>query len=266
MKELETHLMSYEKKIGRINLLIDGVVKSRVNSILISGPPGIGKSFSIEKRLQFHEENSQIRFTVTKGHMTPMSMYNMMCERSSVNDIIVFDDCDAVLFNTDALNLLKAASELTTARRVAWHGRARIPEIIFNGKIIVITNIKFRNNPHLSAVLDRVHAFDLEVSFSEKLAKIVDISKTVMENYSETCDPTDIVSFLLYFQNVIDQSKITLRTFQKLYELKLLVNDEWVSYMKDMLYVTFTKEISNEVLEDKSRYLKDVSTLLPYCP
>jgi len=241
-QNLEKSLESYNKKLGMIEKVVTGLIKSKVNSLLITGAPGIGKSFTVNKVLRELEETEGIHFTTTKGHLTPMQMYIHMCEHRDPEDVIVFDDCDDVLYRPEALNLLKAATELNGTRKIYWNSKlVDETSIIFNGKIIVITNTWVSGNPHFQAICDRMHVFPLNVTVNEKLAKIESLSADLLTRYDTDISTDDIIEFILTNKDKVNPDSLTIRSFCKLIELKILVGDDWKDYVETMNVLDGTK-------------------------
>jgi len=241
-ENLQKSLDSYNKKLGMMEKVVTGLIRSKVNSLLITGAPGIGKSYTVNKCLQELEETDGIKFTVTKGHLTPMKMYLHMCDNREPNSVLVFDDCDDVLYKPEALNLLKAATELNSVRKLYWNSKfVDEPSIIFNGKVIVITNTWVSGNPHFKAICDRMHVFPLHVTINEKLAKIESLSADLLTRYDTDISTDDIIEFILTNKDKVNPDSLTIRSFCKLIELKILVGDYWKDYVETMNVLDETK-------------------------
>jgi hypothetical protein len=104
----------------------------------------------------------------------------------------VFDDCDTILFDDVALNLLKGALDSGKSRRISWLAESRvlkdegIPNSFnFKGSVIFITNLKFdkmksqKLKDHLDALQSRCHYLDLTLdTMRDKLLRIKQIAAT----------------------------------------------------------------------------------------
>jgi len=69
---------------------------------------------------------------------------------SAKGSVIVFDDCDTVLFDDLSLNILKAALDSGKKRIIQWNTESRVldregipDKFEFEGAVIFITNVKF---------------------------------------------------------------------------------------------------------------------------
>lgn len=184
-KDVHVDLESYEEAELRIReafeilsemgrMAIDGDCRS----LIISGPPGLGKSFKIHDMV----EKSEAASTIMKGYCKATGLYRLLYKNRHPGSVIVFDDCDAVLFDETALNFLKSACDTTPVRQISYgaefdmfdedEGEVIPRSFAFEGSIIFITNIDFdgeieknRNKlvPHWSAMVSRSHYIDLGI-------------------------------------------------------------------------------------------------------
>ena len=132
---------------------IDGVVRGMV----VSGPPGVGKTFGVEQVLEKASlfdmmADKPLRHTFVKGTMSAIGLYSTLYKYSDPKNIVILDDCDSILFNEDALNILKAALDSGKKRKISWNSdshflrREGVPDTFeFKGSVIFITNLKFDN-------------------------------------------------------------------------------------------------------------------------
>ena len=155
--------------------------KGGIRAMIVSGPPGVGKSFGVEQQLEKAAMFDKIagrplKFEIVKGAMTALGLYATLFKHSDKNHVLVFDDCDSVLMDDLALNILKAALDSGKRRRIYWNSdssmlrREGIPDSFdFNGSCIFITNIKFDHlkskklQDHLEALQSRCHFLDLTI-------------------------------------------------------------------------------------------------------
>ena len=156
-------------------------ISGDIRAMIVSGPPGVGKSFGVEQQLEkasmFDKiAGNRIRYEVVKGAMTALGLYTQLYKYSDKKNILVFDDCDSVFMDDLALNILKAALDSGKRRKICWNSDSRllreegIPNSFnFNGSCIFITNLKFdhikskRLQDHLEALQSRCHFLDLTI-------------------------------------------------------------------------------------------------------
>ena len=165
-----------------------------VRAMIVSGPPGVGKSFGVEEVLArdgLFDSLAQRkpRYEIVKGAMSALGLYAKLYEFSDKNSVLVFDDCDSILMEDLSLNILKGALDSSKKRFIAWNTDSRllrsegIPDRFeFKGAAIFITNIKFehikskRLKDHLDALESRCHYIDLQMDTErEKMLRIKQI-------------------------------------------------------------------------------------------
>lgn len=166
-----------------------------VRAMIVSGPPGVGKSYGVEKIVEqaclFDKiAGKRLRAEVVKGSATPIGLYQTLYKYSDKNCVLVFDDCDSILLDDVALNLLKGALDSGKKRKISWLAdsnvlrREGIPDQFnFNGTVIFITNLKFdkmksqKLRDHLDALQSRCHYLDLTLdTMRDKILRIRQIA------------------------------------------------------------------------------------------
>lgn len=226
--DIDAAIESYEEKFSFVSDIVTGIVDSPVNAALVAGPPGIGKTWTIDGILNLRsmDEEKPINYTRISGKITPLAFYNTLMAHSSADSVLFFDDADSVIFNTDSLNLLKAATE-KRAQRVVTYNSTKLDDtsFVFEGKILIGTNVRFSQNAHFMAIVDRFHVYDMDISVEEKLAKIFHIA------YNTEPDTRDIaietLKFLASMREQLNEDRLTIRTFVKLKELAQIMPTRW---------------------------------------
>ena len=184
----------------RFDILHDmtkAVIAGDVRAMIVTGPPGVGKSYGVEKELDKSSmmdsiASRPIRYEVVKGAMTALGLYAKLYEHADANHVLVFDDCDSVLMDELSLNILKAALDSGKKRVLHWNADSSklrtegIPnKFEFKGGVIFITNVKFENvrskklQDHLEALQSRCHYLDLTLdTMRDKFLRIKQIVAT----------------------------------------------------------------------------------------
>ena len=213
---------------------IDGIVRGMV----VTGPPGVGKSFGVEAVLEKNSlfdkiAGNKLRFEVIKGASSAIGLYKVLYQNADRNNVLVLDDCDTVLYDETSLNLLKAALDSSKKRKLSWNTdsallrREGIPDTFeFKGSVIFITNLKFdkvrgKIKDHLDAIMSRCHYLDLTMdTMREKVLRCKQIVADGMLNeYQFTQDEQDdLMNFM--FDNKDKFREISLRMVTKLADLK----------------------------------------------
>jgi hypothetical protein len=96
-----------------------------IRAMIVSGPPGVGKSYGVEKEVEkaclFDQiAGKKLRAEVVKGSATALGLYCTLYKYSDPNCVLVFDDCDTILLDDVSLNLLKGALDSGKKRKISW--------------------------------------------------------------------------------------------------------------------------------------------------
>jgi hypothetical protein len=221
-----------------------------VRAMIVSGPPGVGKSFGVEEVLSKDDVFNKLsdrkpKYEVVKGAMSALGLYKKLYEFSAEKNVVVFDDCDSVLMDDVSLNILKGALDSSKRRFIAWNTDSRllrnedIPNRFeFKGSAIFITNIKFehvkskRLRDHLDALESRCHYIDLQMDTErEKLLRIKQIVNDGMLDTYEFDEPDLVRDEII---NYIDTNKsklreLSLRMVLKIADLRKSFPNTWES-------------------------------------
>ncbi len=195
----ETDEQAMDRIAARFEILDEmagACIKGDIRAMIVSGPPGVGKSFGVEAQLEkaslFDKiANKRLRYTVVKGATTALGLYIQLYKYSDKGNILVFDDCDSVFTDELSLNILKAALDSGKRRRICWNTDSRllrdegIPNSFdFKGSAIFITNLQFANirskklQDHLEALESRCHFIDLTIDTErDKMLRIRQVNR-----------------------------------------------------------------------------------------
>lgn len=226
------------------------VKRGDVRGMIVSGPPGVGKSFGIEKVLAKHDvfpavaqDDSLRKYEIAKGNISALGLYQMLWNYRDKKSIIVFDDCDSVLFDDVALNVLKAALDTGKKRTLSWHTESRIlaeagipKSFNFEGGCIFITNVKFDHvrskklRDHLEALESRCHYLDLTIdSDREKMLRIKQmINQGMLDPYQfQENEAEEIIEYI--DTNRLRMRELSLRMVIKIADLRKSMPKSWKS-------------------------------------
>lgn len=224
------------------------VKKGTVRAMIVSGPPGVGKSFGVEKVLGKHELMANVagneklkKYEVVKGAMSALGLYSKLYQYSDSKNILVFDDCDSVLLDDLSLNILKAALDSGKKRTIHWNTdshmlrREGVPDSFeFKGGCIFITNIKFENvkskklRDHLEALESRCHYLDLTIDTErEKVLRIKQIVEDGMLEAYEFANG-EVEEILKFIEdNKKKLRELSLRMVLKIADLRKGFPERW---------------------------------------
>jgi len=245
----ETDEETIERLRERFEMLEDmtkATKRGDVRAMIVSGPPGVGKSHGVEKVLGKHELIAQLgdrpaKYEVVKGAMSAIGLYCKLYKHADKDNVLVFDDCDSVFSDELSLNILKAALDSKKNRKICWNTDSfklrneGVPDSFnFAGSAIFITNIKFDNvkskkmRDHLEALESRCHYIDLTIDTDrEKMLRIKQITKDgMLDDYKlgeHVVD--DIVDYME--SNKTKLRELSLRTVLKIADLAKAFPQKW---------------------------------------
>lgn len=248
IEETEEQILSkLNERFMALEVMTEATAYGKNRAMIVSGPAGLGKSYSVEKIVEQAEENGQ-QTTFARGFLRPTGLYKMLYENRHSHCVIVFDDIDSVFQDDTCLNLLKAACDSTDTRKISWLSETRMEDedgeriprrFEFNGSIIFITNLDFddmiaRGNrlaPHFEALVSR--SMYLDLAMKTKKDYLVRIKQVVgMGMLRDSLSHEDEQVLLSFIEENSDKLReLSLRMVKKLSNL-MKMTGEWKSLAK----------------------------------
>jgi len=235
-----------------LNEMTKAVKTGDVRAMIVSGPPGVGKSYGVEQVLQKDGlfdtlAERKPKFEVVKGAMSAIGLYAKLYEFSDKGNVVVFDDCDSILMEDLSLNILKGALDSSARRFISWNTDSRllrsegIPDRFeFKGAAIFITNIKFEHvrskklRDHLDALESRCHYIDLQMDTDrEKILRIKQVVNEagMLDRYEfEPVVRDELIQFVE--DNQTKLRELSLRMVLKLADLRKSFPKTWTAMAK----------------------------------
>ena len=247
-KKKETTQQAMDRIKARFEVLdqmTDAVANGTVRGLIVSGPPGVGKSYGVETILEEYDAmaklGGKVKTEIVKGSMTPIGLYQTLFNNANAGDILVFDDCDSILFDEVCLNMLKAVLDSGKKRTISWKAESQalrregIPDRFeFKGGVIFITNVNFENvrskkiQDHLEALMSRCHYIDLGMdSTSDKFLRINQIVRDgMLKEYGFSKEfEKEIIDFMVLKSARLRE--LSLRMVLKIADLAKMDFDKW---------------------------------------
>lgn len=249
----ETDAEIIERIRTRFDMLKDmtkAVKKGDVRAMIVSGPPGVGKSHGVEEVLDRYKTMEMLgaeqKFEVIKGAMSPIGLYCKLYKMSAPGSVVVFDDCDSIFQDDLSLNILKAALDTKKQRYIHWNTDSfklrneGVPDKFkFEASAIFITNLKFdkvkgKMREHLEALESRCHYMDLTIDTErDKMLRIKQVIQDGMLNAYKLSDEVkeEIVDFCDLNKKRLRE--LSLRTVLKVADLAVAFPERWEAYAEN---------------------------------
>lgn len=248
----EQILARLSERFEILDEMTEAVRTGDIRAMIVSGPPGVGKSHGVETVLQKAGlfdvlAERKAKYEVCKGAMSAIGLYSKLYEFSKAGNVVVFDDCDDILYDSLSLNILKGALDSSERRFISWNTDSRvlrsegIPDRFeFSGSAIFITNIKFEHvrsktlRSHLDALESRCHYIDLQMDTQrEKILRIKQVVNhgEMLSRYKfEQCTADEVVEFVVDNKDTLRE--LSLRMVLKVADLRKGFPKSWKSMAK----------------------------------
>ena len=197
-----------------LDVLAEACIVGNSRALIVSGPAGLGKSYTVEKALSNWDPN-EINHTIVKGYVRATGLVKLLYQYREHGQVVVFDDADSIFFDDVSLNLLKAVCDTTERRRVSWLSEGKLVDeetadliprsFDFNGSVIFISNYDFdamidrghKLAPHLQALVSRAHYVDLAMkSRRDYLVRIRQVIRQGLLNDLSFEARSDVITFI----------------------------------------------------------------------
>lgn len=222
----KTSQWDINKKFIFLSQLIKMILNKTAVSLVITGEGGLGKSYTVKKELLIKDLTKDADYMIVKGFSTARGLYRTLYENS--DKLIIFDDCDEVLEDKVAKNLLKGALDSYDEREISWITVTSNPDLpdsfIFTGRIIFISNKSQESIDQ--ALLSRSMSIDLTMSNADKLQRmefIIDTSKEFMREFPKQykLDALELIK-----ENLDDIREFSLRSLEKVVNIRAEADKE----------------------------------------
>lgn len=241
-EEISTRI---QERFHALDVMAQATVTGINRALVVQGPPGIGKSFSVERIV----EAGALKFSHIKGRVTAISLYKQLYKHRQKGQVLLIDDCDSIFSDENTLNILKAACDSSKTRKIAWMTNkpiededvGEIPSTFeFNGSMIFITNYDLQEQidsdtkfaPHFEALLSRSHCISLGLrskrDYIIRIKQIL-IDGDMLSDVLSLAQRWELLDYLIENQNTMRE--LSLRMVGKLADLMQMTPD-WKNLAK----------------------------------
>jgi hypothetical protein len=177
----EQVLADLTERFDILSILTKGAIAQNIRAAVVSGAPGVGKTYTVEQIL----EHSGAHHEIVRGSLSAIHLYMLAYNYRKAGNVIVLDDSDSIFGDEDALNILKALCDTSSSRKVSYMKEAPqlkeadIPQSFeFNGSMIFISNLDFQTfvdegknkyAQHFEALMSRSMYLDLRLHSRNEL-------------------------------------------------------------------------------------------------
>lgn len=203
-----------DQKFHMMEQLIKMTIRGSSKGMLITGKGGIGKTYTVlgvlnrmgkvdwmkaraeagvteidesdddevieEKVEALAELGASGDYVVFKGYATAAALYRLLFEHK--HRIVVFDDCDSILRDETAVNVLKGALDTYEERWISWNTNASVSDLPaafkFEGQVIIISNSEMERVNE--AVRTRCMKVDVSMSPQQRVQRMRSILPRLM--------------------------------------------------------------------------------------
>jgi hypothetical protein len=183
------------KRFEFLGSLTKMVLRQEQAALVVTGDGGLGKTFEVLKQCDAMglrklglpanpEDMDDAEYTpndidgdgydyvVIKGYSTPKGLYQTLYTHQ--DKLIIFDDCDSVLMDMQAVNILKGALDSYGQRVISWISTVPMEGLPnsfeFFGRVIFISNRKRTQIPQ--PMISRATSIDVSMTADEKINRM----------------------------------------------------------------------------------------------
>jgi hypothetical protein len=247
----QTERFGINTRFDFVTKLVTMVANKVQASAVITGEGGLGKTYTVLQTLEqcgledmteilaAAEEGDIIdnAFITVKGYSTAKGLYRTLYENN--DRVIVFDDCDSILKDAVALNILKGALDSYDRRFISWNSEMKETDDLprsfeFTGQIIFISNMEADNIDQ--AVRSRSMMIDLSMTEDQKIDRMAHIAEG--EGFLPTYPveyKRDALELLREIKHEVKE--MSLRTLISVTKIRAANGDDWKDLATYMLTV-----------------------------
>jgi len=176
-----------------LDQMVQMVATGSMPSVVITGEGGLGKSYTVVRSLEKSgvknitdladfqigdKINLKKSYRIVKGFSTAKGLYRTLFESNGMT--VVFDDCDSILKDDVARNILKGALDSFNKRYISWMADMRdddLPKTFeFTGRVIFVSNMSMDKIDQ--AIRTRCMCVDLSMTEGQKIERMEVICKS----------------------------------------------------------------------------------------
>jgi len=241
----------FEFTSALVQMVVDGITPSAI----VTGDGGLGKSHTVLESLYASdmedisllemEEGDEIEcknadgsfryYNIVKGFSTAKGLYEMLYDNR--HNLIIFDDCDSIQKDANAINLLKGALDSYDKRTISWQKSAGFGDdyprtFQFEGGVIFISNMTQERLDQ--ALRTRAMCVDLSMTVAQKIDRIEFVSKErkFLPDYTAEVKAESVE---LIREHMTDANELSIRSLINVCKIAKNGNADWKDLATYML-------------------------------
>lgn len=243
-KEINEDLFQGQKKdepayliYSKLTTYLNSVINGKQSALILCGAPGTSKSYMVRRVLHFSKKRPHYDYIIQKGATATIDdVYQMLYDCR--NGILILDDFDTPIKNPDMINMLKSITD-TYKNRIISRPKQRFSygspqqevvsdspdRFIFNGKIILITNIS-KDEIDL-ALRSRAPVIEVNFNTEEVMTALTNMLKFISPSAPYQLKK-EVYDYICQLRNKFG-NKVTMdfRKFQSSVDARVGVPEEW---------------------------------------
>jgi hypothetical protein len=222
---------SINQRFDFLNDLTKMVIYDITPSLIVTGEGGLGKTHSVSQAINVVGLGIN-EYVFFKGYSTARGLYNTLYDNNG--KLIIFDDCDSVLEDKVAVNILKSALDSYESRTISWMAKMNKndeypQQFDFTGRIIFISN-KSKTSID-GAILSRSLTVDLTMTPDEKIERMTTILPNILPQYDDEVK----LEALNFLNENKGSASINMRTLIMVIKMRFSNPDNWMDMASYML-------------------------------
>jgi hypothetical protein len=243
------------------SMIIDGLIQGDSFAAILSGNPGIGKTYNTEIALELAAADETIEYEIQKGYTRATGLLRLLYKNRAPNKVVLIDDMDSVFQDVVGLNLLKAALDTKKVRKISWLSEKQfetedgevIPKTFtYEGRIIFITNINFEDevrrhnkaSEHLLALMSRCDYIDLNLPTQRELMirikSVIKNTEILTASGLKKESQAAIVKFLEDYKDEVRE--LSLRTVARLVKTMISAKEDLTKFSQMAKMTSFSRD------------------------
>lgn len=270
--EHEAELKDINQKYETFGRLVKMVGRGIGKSLIAYGTGGVGKTYEVIKQMntlgltEFDEDehlpanlsqeeadeaddevvlSQNYDYVKITGKSTAAGMYKDLYQHNG--KLIIYDDCDSVLKDANAINILKGALDSSGDNTISWSSLGKIEDDLgnplprrfkFGGRVIFISNLPSSEIPQ--PIKSRAYRIDLTMSKQQtidRLRHIMGAVQTKLKGVTEK-DKTEVIDLLEKYKDKL--SDLNTRTLLNILAIKKNSEAEGVNWQVEAKHMLFS--------------------------